>query len=61
MDFKRHFGEGEYHQRKFQLNVLWQLNIPLQQKIQKIFYFLNKKYMYMELKLMQTYIYHLEE
>lgn len=36
-------------------------NIPLQQKIQKIFYFLDKKYMYMELKLMQTYIYHLEE
>lgn len=38
-------------------------NIPLQQKIHKIFYFLNKKYryMYMELKLMQTYIYHLEE
>lgn len=61
MDFKRHFGEGEYHQQKLQLNVLWQLNIPLQQKIQKIFYFLNKKYMYMELMLMQTYIYHLEE
>lgn len=33
-------------------------NILLQQKIQKIFYFLDKKYMYMELKLMQTYIYH---
>lgn len=33
-------------------------NIPLQQKIKKIFYFLDKKYMYMELKLMQTYIYH---
>lgn len=33
-------------------------NILLQQKIQKNFYFLDKKYMYMELKLMQTYIYH---
>lgn len=58
MDFKRHIGEGEYHQLKLQLNVRIMTNIPLQQKIQKIFYFLNKKYMYMELKLMQTYIYH---